>query len=143
MSTILDRVEGVLDRARNLGPLAARVRARHEASHREMIARGLDPDGRPVAPLAPSTLRRRRGDGPPRAPRGVASRVVAGCEITATASGDALTLRKRWPGFAAARWLNDGTRRMPARPMGFRPADRDRDREDFRRHVLRDEGQNS
>lgn len=135
MASILDRLDALAGRASNLKPLEARVKARHLAGHREMIARGTRPDGRPVAPLAPATLRARVGNGPPRAPRGTASRAFTACVITATGSGTRLAIRKHWPGSRIAEYLDHGTARMPARPMGLRPSDIAADRADLRRHV--------
>lgn len=137
MGALLDRVSGLIRRSGDLAPLKARVEARHLAGHRDMIARGETPDGAAVAPLAASTLKGRRGGGPPRAPRGVNSRVVTRCEVTATVGPDrSLRVVKRFPGFSVARYLHDGTRNMPARPMGFRPQDREQDRADLRRYIL-------
>lgn len=45
--------------------------------NREGILAGTDGWGRPMPPLAPSTLKKRRGTGPPLAPRGALSRVIA------------------------------------------------------------------
>lgn len=136
MGSIRDRVKGVLDRGGDLAPLAARVRDRHKAGQRLMAVNGVDQFGRPVAPLAPSTLARRRGTGPPRAPDREASRVVRECVVSVSTAGNTLSTTKSWPGFEAAHYLDQGTSRMPGRGMGLRREDLDRDREDLRRWVL-------
>lgn len=47
------------------------------ADNREGLLAGTDGDGRPLAPLAASTLKKRKGTGPPLIPQFTASRAIA------------------------------------------------------------------
>jgi hypothetical protein len=79
---IHDRVSDIARKCGDLSSLQEPIRSRLVEGNRQVIMSGTSPGSTAkVAPLAPSTLRRRKGNGPPRAPRGEASRVVAGCEV--------------------------------------------------------------
>lgn len=136
MASIFARLDALAGRASDLGPLAARVKARHERGQLEMVTRGTGPDGRAVARLAPSTLKGRKGGGPPRAPRGASSRAQTESRVSARSEGARLSVSKSWPGFPVAKFLDEGTKRMPARPMGLRQEDLVDDRHDLRNYVV-------
>jgi hypothetical protein len=131
-----ERCAAIARRCGDLSPLAAPVRERLVEGNRAAVLAGVSPDGRPVAPLAASTLKRRRGTGPPRAPRGAASRVVAGYVVAVDAGPGRLTFTGSWPAFPQVDYLDRGTRRMPPRPTyGFRGEDLDAVRAMLRGHV--------
>lgn len=62
---------------------------------------GVDKDGQPFQPLAASTLAdERRGPGPPLAPKGLSSRVIANFEVEVSRDGDsAYRIEGGWPTF--------------------------------------------
>lgn len=83
---------------------------------------GTDLHGNKLAPLSPNTKTKRRGgDGPPLAPRGLGSRIVTQAQIQAAGTGDYLVLTMDWD----LPWLIHhvkGTKYMKQRdPVGIRP----------------------
>lgn len=131
MGKLLQRNQEIARRCGDLSPLAEPVRARLVLGNREAILAGLSPDGRPVAPLKPSTLKRRTGTGPPRAPHGASSRVVADYVVTVVAGVAALRFTGTWPGFPAVEYLD---RTRPT--LGFRAADLEWIRAQLRKHII-------
>jgi len=99
MGLLLERTQEIARRCGDLSPPAEPVRERLWDANRDVILAGVSPGTtRPVAALAPSTLKRRKGGGPPRAPRGVASRIVSGCVVSVTAGPGRLCYMKSWRG---------------------------------------------
>lgn len=97
-----------------------------EENERNIMA-GINADGSETADLKESTIKRGRGGfGPPRAPRGRASRIVTMFEVAVARSGEhEVVVRAGWPGFGAARFMQEGTRHMVARPpAGLTPSTR-------------------
>jgi hypothetical protein len=133
--------ERLADLARKCGdltPLREPVRQILVDGNRERSLAGTDPQGRSFASLAASTLRRRRGSGPPLAPRGAQSRVVTAYEVDVLAGAGRLTFTGSWPSLPWMEYHHTGTARMPARnPYGFRQQDLDEVRDLLVRHVVR------
>ncbi len=140
MGAITDRLDTIARSAADLSPLAEPVRARLWEGNRAAILAGQSPDGSAVAPVKPSTMKRRGGSGPPRAPHGSSSRSVARYVVDVVRSvAGVLTFRGHWPGFEREiQSLNDGSKRMAPRPtFGFRAVDLEWCRAKLREHVLR------
>lgn len=111
-------------RCEDLSPLAAPVRDLVSQDNREAIMAGQDCDGHRVADLSPWTIATRKGTGPPRAPRGTSSRMVADLVVSVLSGVGRLSYTKSWP-MDWVRFHMDGTRKMPRRdPSGVRPAAR-------------------
>lgn len=136
--SLVGRANDRIRRREDLSPIAERVRARLWEGNARMLLAGKNPDGTDTAPLRPSTLARRKGDGPPRVPRGRNSRAIKGCVVTAAVAAGQLRFLKSWPSFTpVVDYLSLGTRRMAARPVhGFRREDLDYVRDERRRHNL-------
>lgn len=123
---LLDTIAAKLQRVANpdLRPLAESARTLMIEDNRAGLLIGTDATGRPMAPLAPSTLRHRDGSGPPGVPHGEQSRLIADYDVTIEPGGPgglrlvgsygaAEELRQRF---------QSGTKDMPARPIaGIRP----------------------
>jgi hypothetical protein len=121
---ILERLNALVDRTRDLRPLAEPVGRLLWEANRDRALRGVDCDGNPFAPLARSTLddRRRRGypPGPPLSRRGPDAAPIRGCVIEATAGEGRLEFRKSWPDVPFMTYHIQGTPRMPRRsPLGW------------------------
>lgn len=85
--------------------------------NRRGVLAGIDGYGHPMAPLAPSTIKHRKGTGPPLAPMGAASRVIANFRTAYGRDGE------KWVAFGA--WENVLSKRgIPFLPFHFqgRPA---------------------
>lgn len=132
MGAILERLQTLAQRSGDLSPLRESVRRRLLEGNAQAILAGQTPQGQPVRPLAASTLRRRKGTGPPRAPRGRQSRVIAGYVVQVEAGPGLLRFLGSWPGFPAVEYLD---RTRPT--LGFRPEDLDAIRAELRTHVMR------
>lgn len=132
MGILTERLEAIARQAGNLAPLGEPVSRRLEAGNRLAIMAGTTPAGVAVASLKPSTLKHRGGDGPPRAPRGAASRIVSMYRVeTALSTGQAV-FNGSWPGFAAAAYIS------AARPVGgFRPVDLVWSMDQLKSHVFK------
>jgi hypothetical protein len=104
-------------------PLLEQLRQLVADDNATAILTGKDCQDRDVAPLKFSTrARRRRGTGPPRAPRRGDSRMVAHLEVEVTVQGNQITVVKQWPE-DWVHWHVVGTPDMAARdPSGIRPA---------------------
>jgi hypothetical protein len=108
-----------------LGELAASLRLVMLEDNREgMLAQTDALYGNRVDDVTEATVRRGRGgDGPARAPRGAASRVVASYDVEIQQAPDRLLLIGSWSDAPFVRFFDAGTRRMVAREMvGIRPA---------------------
>lgn len=136
MGKLSERCADLARRCGDLSPLQEPIRQRLWEGNRAAVLAGKTPTGAAVAPLKASTLKRRKGNGPPRAPMGAASRVVAGCVVAVTAGVGRLGFTQSWPGFPEIEYLDSGTKRMAARPtLGFRPEDLDWVRAKLREHI--------
>ena len=116
-----ERVADMAKRCGDLTPIAPEVQAICWEANKRAVLTGKTYDGHPVAPLRPSTLKRRKGTGPPRAPNYAQSSVITMCEVNVIAGPGKLTFTKGYPGFEPILgWLDQGTKKMRARPtMGF------------------------
>jgi hypothetical protein len=133
-----ERLADLARRCGDLTPLREPVRQILVDGNRERSLAGTDPQGRSFAALAASTLRRRRGTGPPLAPRGAQSRVVTAYEVDVLAGAGRLSFTGSWPSLPWMEYHHSGTARMPARnPYGFRQQDLDEVRALLVRHVVR------
>jgi hypothetical protein len=120
------QAERLADLARKCGdltPLREPVRQVLIQGNRARAVAGTDVEGIPYedyAPLAPSTLRRRRGDGPPLAPRYANSRIVTAYEVDVQVGTGRLSFIGGWPALPWMEYHHTGTARMPRRdPYGF------------------------
>jgi hypothetical protein len=138
MGRISERLADVARRCGDLTPLADPVRRLFWEGNRAARLAGVDAEGRPFAPLAQSTLKRRKGHGPPLAPEGEASKIITGYVVQVTAGPGRLTFAGSWPDLDWIQYAADGTRHMPARdPLGFRRQDIDQVRDWMRGYILR------
>lgn len=136
--TLLERNQGILRRAEDLGPIAERVRAVLERGKRDQLLAGVDAAGSAYPPLADATLRRRKGRDPrPLIALGEASGLIVGYTVDVSIAPGKLTVSAGWPGRPELQYLRTGTRRMPARdPGGFRAEDLDEIRRLLRERVV-------
>lgn len=120
------RGQTLIDRAANLDPIAGRVREIFARGKREQLLAGVDSDGRPFDPLAPSTLKGDPGRSrTPLVPHGANSRLITGYVVTTETSQGRLIVSAGWPGLDFVKYLRAGTRWMPRRdPGGFRAQDK-------------------
>jgi hypothetical protein len=107
-----------------------RVRAIVIEGNRAGLLAGTDKQGRPLAPLAPSTLRDRKGTGPPLVPRGEASRFISGFRAEWIEEAGGYVLHCGWAGLDSrdgrpfAGYHLTGAGRLPKRDVGgIRPSD--------------------
>jgi hypothetical protein len=122
--TLQDRNQQIANRIKNLTPLEEPLRQLFVDGKRDQLLHGQDAQGAPFAPLAPSTLRDRPGNGPPLAPMGDRSRIVVDYEVKVSTAAGQLTVSAGWPLLNWIKYHKTGTRKMPRRdPTGFRPAD--------------------
>lgn len=106
----------------DLKPLADRAQVVMERQNADGALMGVDQHGETYEALAKSTWKRRPGSGPPLAPRGAASRIVALFRVRQEASFDAITVIGSWPNVPWIKYHVTGTARMPIRdPAGIRP----------------------
>jgi hypothetical protein len=117
------QTERLADLARKCGDLTLLrepVRQVLIQGNRARAVAGTDAQGRTFAPLAATTLKRRRGPGPPLAPRGAQSRAVTAYEVDVTAGTGRLSFIGGWPSLTWMEYHHTGTARMPRRdPYGF------------------------
>jgi hypothetical protein len=133
------QVERLADLARKCGdltPLGPRVRDILVAGNRERSLAGKDVSGENFVALAPSTLARRKGTGPPLAPRGASSREVTAYEVELRVGPGRLDFIAGWPSLP---WMNyhilGVPERLPRRdPSGFRVKDLEAVRALLREH---------
>ena len=137
MGKLAERCADIARRCGDLSPLRAPLRQRLWEGNRAAVLAGTTPTGQAVAPLKPSTLKHRKGNGPPRAPQGAGSRVVTGYVESVVAGPGRLSFTGSWPAFPQIEYLDRGTNHMQARPtFGFRPVDLEATRADLRRHII-------
>ena len=118
--TLLERNQALLDRARGLKGLTQRVTGLLVRRKREQLEPSVDAQGLQFAPLAKSTLKRRRRDPRPLIPDGESSRLITRYDVQVTAEPEKLTVRAGWPTLPWVRCHRTGTRKMPKRdPSGF------------------------
>lgn len=135
----VERLERLGLALRDLAPLAKRCEEILAEELYNSLANQEDAaTGARVDDLKPSTLKRRRGSGPPRIPRHRSSR-MANPDIKIT--GDGATtweIRASWPDFPQIRFHVKGTRYMVARnPIGVPPRARVRIAEAVREAIER------
>jgi hypothetical protein len=122
---IRDRAQQILDRLGRLKEVAEPVRQIFLHGKREQLLAGTDAQGVAFAPLAPSTLTRRDGFGPPLVPHGSHSRLITGYVVTVEVHGTELAIDGDWPGLDWVKYHVSGTKHMPKRdPGGFREQDK-------------------
>jgi hypothetical protein len=122
--TLLARNRLIAERIDRPAPMAERLRVLFVEGKRAQLLAGHDAQGTPFAPLAASTLRYRKGFGPPLVPNEGASKLIAGYVVTITTEPAQIRVEAGWPGLDWVRYHQSGTRRMPQRdPGGFRAPD--------------------
>lgn len=110
-----------------------------KAGNREGLLAGTDRYGRPFAPLAESTLKRRRGSGPPLVPRHGQSRPIRNFVVRFVPTSQGWTMIAGWTGMSAGGkpWMQyhiTGGRNLPRRdPSGIRPRDWNKIRQRIRK----------
>lgn len=138
MGKISERLADIARRGGDLSPLGEPVRRVLWEGNRERALAGENAQGVRFAPLAASTLKHRKGTGPPGAPRGASSRVVTGYVVSVIAAVGRLSFTGSWPGLDWIKYHATGTKRMPQRdPFGFRQRDLDKVRQMLREYVMR------
>lgn len=139
MGKITEHLADIARRGGDLSPLGEPVRRVLWEGNRERALAGEDAQGRRYDSLSPATLKRRKGSGPPLAPRGAASRIVTGYVVSVIAAMSRLTFTGSWPGLDWVQYHADGTKRMPRRdPFGFRQRDLDKVRTMVREYIMKD-----
>lgn len=126
------RIKGARSASADLGQLMPDLERIAWQSNRDGLLAGTDRDGVPMAPLAASTLRYRKGDGPPLVPRRNQSRMIANYRVTSFRRPDGnWVILGAWQNVLSKKGVPfipfhaDGTRRMPRRdPVGVRPLGR-------------------
>jgi|SRR6185312_3648163 len=126
----LAKIRGLADAARDPSPILDHLQRIAWQDNRDGLLAGTDRDGRKFAPLAASTLRRRKGTGPPLVPMREQSRLIANYRVGSIAMGAGTAkiigywedvLSKK--GVPFIQFHITGTSRMPKRnPDGLRPA---------------------
>lgn len=134
MGIINDRLAAIVRRAEDLAPIGDRVRAILWTGNKERALAGTDAQGRPFRPLAPSTLRRRKGSGPPLAPEGADARIVTGYVVVVSAASGRLTATGSWPDVPWVEYAAQQGRDC----YGFRQIDVDKVRATLRGHMTGD-----
>jgi hypothetical protein len=120
-------IEAIDDLARaDMMPLAAEVRGIMIEDNRAGLLAGTNADGSRADDVKESTIRRGRGgDGPPRVPRGAASRMIADYDVEIQQSVDRILLIGGWRNTPFVHFHATGAPKnnMPARdPVGIRPS---------------------
>lgn len=137
MGVLLDHNRDILRRMRDLRPVEPQLRRIFIEGKRRQLERGVDARGAAFAPLKPSTRERRAGAGPPLAPQGVNSEIVARYSVSFERAVNGLVLVAGWP-MSWVKYHVTGTRYMPKRdPSGFRPEDQRDAMRVIRDHVMR------
>jgi hypothetical protein len=122
--TLESRNRELVDRIDHLERMETELRQLFSEGKTEQLLQGVDADGGPFAPLAPSTLRNRPGSGPPLVPRYRDSAIIRAYTVTITTIGAGLRIVAGWPTLAWVKYHQSGTKHMPQRdPGGFRNAD--------------------
>lgn len=130
VSTKLKDLKKFNQQIRKLDTLASKMRKVVVDDNRKFALLGIDKYERDYAELRPSTIRTRRGSGPPLAPRNGTSRVIRRFYCDYTTSNGQITLNAGWRG-ADVEWMKyhfSGYRhrsgyRVPARSAnGIRPS---------------------
>lgn len=133
-----ERISELSRRVSNLAPLVEPVRRILIDGNRERSLAGTDVNGVPFAPVKPSTMLRRGGDGPPLAPRRAGSREVTGYHVDVRTGDGSLTFTASWPDQPWMEYHHTGTPRMPKRdPYGFREVDLEAVRALLREHIMK------
>lgn len=130
MDLFYDEAKGILARMNNTRPVHGKIQQIFKDGKKEQLLQGVDWQGRKFAPLKPSTLKRRRGKGPPLVPKGEDSRPITHYYVLVDPAGPGqVAVEADWH----VPWMKyhntgtknrDGTQRMVARPPGgFRARD--------------------
>jgi hypothetical protein len=140
-SALTERLSDIARRCGDLSPIKEPVRKILVEGNKARALAGVNAQGQAFAPLAASTLRYRRGTGPPLAPRGTQSRVVTQYVVNVTAGVGRLSFTGAWPSVHFMEFHATGTRYMPRRdPYGFRQVDLDKIRPMLSDYVLQRRG---
>jgi hypothetical protein len=103
----------------DIRPLAKEIGRLMLEGNREI---GTDWNSNNLAPLAPSTLKRRDGTGPPLAPHGLDSRIVTNAQINVVGIGDYVAIELSWKDMPWLTYHSTGTKYMKQRDItGIRP----------------------
>lgn len=123
MGKLIDRNRVLLARINNLAPIEPKLRRIFVEGKRFHLLRGTDAEGKPFQPIKPSTAKRRGGTGPPLAPRGAASRIIADYRVVFETVATRIKVTAGWP-MGWVQHHKTGGRRLPKRdPGGFRAID--------------------
>lgn len=113
-----------LARIENTRPVHGKIQQILKDGKKEQLLQGVDWRGRKFAPLKASTLKKRRGKGPPLSPRYAESRFVTHYYVLVDPAGPGqVAIEADWS-LSFSRYHNTGTKHMAARPPGgFRSKD--------------------
>jgi hypothetical protein len=122
--TLLQRNRQILERMRNLAPLAPKLESLFIAGKREQLHEGRDARGQAFIGLAPSTMKQDRQSSTPFLKHGDASSILTRYEVDVKFSTGQLIVSGRWP-MDWVHWHVAGGPHLPRRdPGGFREEDK-------------------
>lgn len=124
MGRIDDEAKRMLARMNNTRPVHGKIQRIFLDGKKEQLLQGVDWRGKRFERLKPSTLKRRRGSGPPLAPRGADSRPITHYYVIVDPAGPGrVAVEADWH-LPWMQYHNTGTKHMAARPAGgFRSQD--------------------
>jgi hypothetical protein len=114
----------ILARLANTKPVQPTIERILVQGKKTQLLGGVDAKGKPFAKLAKSTLKRRKGWGPPLSPRRAESRLPSRYAVFFQDSPNGVRVSAGWLGLPWLKYHKTGTERMPKRdPGGFRAQD--------------------
>lgn len=124
MDLFYDEAKGILARMNNTRPVHGKIQRIFLDGKKEQLLRGVDWRGKRFERLKPSTLKRRKGKGPPLVPRGEDSRPITHYYVIVDPAGPGrVAVEADWH-LPWMKYHNSGTKNMAARPAGgFRSQD--------------------
>jgi hypothetical protein len=124
--TLLQRNTGILQRMKNLAPLAPKLESLFTAGKREQLKDGRDSRGNSFMPLARSTMEQPRQSSTPFLKHGDSSTILTRYEVSVRFHTGEVTVSAGWP----MTWIHYhvvGGPHLPRRdPTGFRDEDKKR-----------------
>lgn len=121
--SLFDHNSRRLARIKNTRPVHWKIQQLLKDGKKEQLLQGVDWQGRPFAPLKPSTLKHRKGSGPPLVPKPDSRAITHYYVIIDPAGPGQIAVEADWH-VSWMRYHNTGTRNMVARPPGgFRSQD--------------------
>lgn len=122
LDDLLSELKGLRDFRPDLSGLRQPITQTIQEEHRRARLAGLDRFGKPLAPLAPSTLKTRDGNGPPLAPHEAGSRVVNNFVVNVEPTSNGVRIEAGYVGMPWIRYHAQGAGRLPVRDViGLQP----------------------